>query len=218
MTVVSVASFNFGARGRIPDADIPGCQEAGDKARVIRVWRAARPGDKYDGNGRRGRGRTPILYATAVVKRTGGSTPRILERTHAPIGAGGPYIGPKYATTARFRVRATGSVFTVVNVHGVPSLWNPKRRRMHREQMRRLTAHVRTITGPCIVVGDFNCRWSHKHLNGLRALGFTLDNPKGGTHGRRQIDLVMSRGMSKTAARLVSTGSDHRAVVVTYRT
>ena len=119
----------------------------------------------------------------------------ILKRTKSPIGAGGPYVDNKYATTVRFQVLATGAEVTVVNGHAPASLWNPLRRKLHKTWAANLTAHVRTITGPCIVVGDFNCRWGHRHLNGLRAAGFRLDNPPGVTHPktRRRIDLVVSR-------------------------
>lgn len=131
-------------------------------------------------------------------------------------GAGPRRLRQKHATGGVYKVRKTGDLVAVVDVHLAPSVRYPERDRLHRQQVERLCAlveHLRHIY-PAVTIaigGDWNTTDRDRLLPLIR-LGL-LPGPEVPTHGRHAIDRWLTDGKAR-GHRTIRSRSDHRPLIV----
>lgn len=133
-----------------------------------------------------------------------------------PRGAGPTTLRAKHATGGVYKVRKTGDLVAVVDVHLTPSVRYPERDVIHRAQIRRLCAlveHLRHIyPGVTIAIGgDWNTE-DRDRLLPLVRLGLS-PGPEVPTHGRHAIDRWLTDGKAR-GHRTIRSRSDHRPLIV----
>lgn len=147
------------------------------------------------------------------------SAPGWAESPHRPLGL----EPPRLACEATYLDRVTGRMTTAVSFHLVPGVQHEGRYRIdrprlvarHRREVRRLQALVdrRRASGDEVyVAGDSN--FDGFTLSGLDSAWQGRDAADGGTLGRRRIDDVFAPRPTSDL-RLLTTPSDHRALVTT---
>ena len=231
-------NINAGIRSVAKQADVIGLQELGpaDKRRsVIRSlpngWAGAR---EIPGN------MTAIAYRKTTLKLVDQGVEQSMRFEHVEDGGSGTGVGPRYTTYATFQVRTTGAVFSLINLHMVPTIDSnghpdedrPKRVALavnQQDQAGQIALRLKA-RGAVFLTMDSNVdaradaqvkdpRFPYIRLaryglyTSWRALGF----PTGKPYGRdRYIDYVMSTATqaAPVAHQLFPNfGSDHNPVV-----
>jgi hypothetical protein len=223
--VLVVATWNTGAGGGAPalrrllrTADVIAAQEWGDRDSLRRV--ARRHGWRVIDGRRPGQTKTPLLYDPAALHLRHRIARHLVGPAWVGPGAGrSDRMGPKWAIGGRFGFH--GRAVVVASTHVLPSLYRPRRRAMGAAHVRRLVA---TMGGPGarFIAGDFNATPGHPVLRPLPAAGWTHTHRTRllPTHGRRAIDFVWWKrrpGVRLLDVRTMPNGSDHHALIATYR-
>lgn len=190
-------------------AQVIGLQEAGDRQAMLLHWCLANGWDYFGGNGEDGATSTPIIWDKALRVTNKATRPATPATNAGRLGAGPNVVKAKVWNHVRVHGDET---FVFINGHLPASLYLPKRRALAKRQIGVLVDMVKRRDVPVVVVGDFNSRPNALVTRSLRRLGMK-QHTRGGTHGRRCIDLTWTLGVGGKAE-VVKVPSDHRAVVL----
>lgn len=249
-TTVTVASWNTLRTNSTPDliagvrsigtsADVIGLQELGSPARRAAALSAV--GGTFALQS--ARNAVPLLWRKSKFDLIGQGSTKVFDVIRVEDGVSGPNVGPKNVSWVQLRLRGTGTTFTVINNHILPSInikghpdrTKPGRLRLYRTQMSALLALVDRFRafGPVMATGDFNIdaradarvkdpsdpyvlMRQHDLYSNWHTLGFASAS----TQGHRYIDYVWgtrSKGAVAVAQKVLPKyGSDHSPVLVTF--
>lgn len=194
-------------------AAVAGLQEAGNKQHVLDRAEAELGLMTYRGDGSRGAESTPLIWDPKRVRP--GDLECVLVLPASPVGPGaGPSTSkPKYVVGGPFEDLETGEQFVVGNLHGLASVYMPKRRKFAKQMMSNAADWADRQEHDTALLGDFNMRRSHRYLKPLREAGFKA-GANIATHRLRGIDHVWTDGIARRGQRVLRTVSDHHWLIL----
>lgn len=197
---------------------VVGCQEVADRQREMNVGAQVLTTDGKD------RAHIALLVRNDVSIGDWGYVPCTRRTNVGAWGAGPSVIAAKWLLWARVIVE--GVPITFATTHMVPSVQRPahtaaarrglaKRRALYGKHVQAVVKWADTITGPLVIVGDWNATPDFALLQPLVDAGFTPTYAP--SHGKRAIDIHWSRNITPGFVEaLTGFSSDHKPVAVTY--
>lgn len=187
-----------------------GCQEAGDRGKVIDHWCKTWGWEAFYGEGK-GASSTPIIWDKRVKATHLGTRPGTSATNTGKFGAGPNVVKAKVLNHGRFH-EPGHKPFVLINMHNPASLYLPRRRALARKLVADAANMVKRREGhiEVRVVGDMNCRPNALVMRPLRKAGLK-QRTKGRTHGARTIDHVWTNTPGR--GKPVVIPSDHRGVL-----
>lgn len=217
------------------EADVVGFQEAGrpiDREQIALAAKAMGFG-VFTSPDEKG---TPIAWRLSEFELLDSGAVFLTPRTFVGAeGAGPNTMGEKHHVWVRLRHKPSGRIYNIGNDHLTPSIYLPKRRRLHDTQTDKIRTWIASRTNQVITVGDYNIDAQKDAKTrdpdmpfvkfgkvNVRSSYYELGYPQLGTHGDRHIDYVWYRvdhTRFKPTTQTVLTGlsSDHRALVVRFK-
>lgn len=228
------------------DAGVIGLQEMGQAERVPVLEAVCNKlgWEFFRANDLPAQKQTPIVWDSRVWQAIQTGAHRLNDEVLAEPGAGGPRIESKWAMWVVLEHRHNDTKIAVINWHApgsVESPSKPKRRKAMAEctrSVRLLARDLKPDVDAVFIVGDMNVNYRNTDVRRtyefpvmqFRNEGFLPcwqhGRPLTGTHmpydqsnmGRRLIDYVFSNAQHKRSKILKGYQSDHRPVLVRYKT